>query len=801
MTRPILPGYLLVLICLGLGSVFNSAWATSNFELKLLTYNIKYSFGFQSTNGEIYDIAEAIADENPDVIALQEVGDLIREGEFERQAENLAIHLTEITGDTYEAVFLGRKDHDNNWDMPLWAESHGVSGSGDTALVSRLTLSRDPEFLMAHRDPLSAEIEFDERLAADPAYRTTGNRPFGITRATYDVPSDGGTTEVDFYSVHLKSGVDNDMERTEQMHSIERLVRPGVPAFLMGDLNAKGPEVDTFTEWKNLGEDSVKSYSAATQKKQIDWILYRNISEAQNISFYQVVDGSGDPYTWSDHTPVVLDAEYETCEPYDPAAFSATFCSGRNSGNASCGMCGVGEGGCSSDAECSSGLVCSANICAIPGTPAPVSIPRLISGLAAGGAGPFPESHYFNVSAASDMMVSINVNTSTTASVTVDAPASAWITVDGVKVARRIRLRSNVGPNVVTFKHVPISAGDHVVGVHFDSDQADLDRVWFFAANDNPYELMPFVIGNGDLQAEAFDVGGFVDLTSGNAGGAVRFEDPDIFNEAGVDFVLMDAEEELSHEILASRTTSLTLGVRYRSAIDQDVEILIDGAVVLQETLSAAADWQIKRLGDVEFLDGKSLLTIRTPAMPLAATEFEFDHYRLKRRWTSGPISGVPWPADGSRIQAEYFDIKGFEDSDDNSMDEFHYRSDTDQSGNAPDIWHFRDAFETDDPVDNRYFVWRTLVDDALIYTIEAGDASDQIVLHYASPNTTNVDVYLDAGLIGSAALPPSGGWGKHVNHWDDFVINGLDLSGGGELKLVFRDSGFNLDWIEVGTP
>ena len=106
-------------------------------------------------------------------------------------------------------------------------------------------------------------------------------------------------------------------------------------------------------------------------------------------------------------------------------------------------------------------------------------------------------------------------------------------------------------------------------------------------------------------------------------------------------------------------------------------------------------------------------------------TALDFDHYRFERFWDTGPISGVPWPADGSRIQAEYFDIKGFIDADDNSLDGFHYRSDTDPFGNAPGIWHF----------------------------------------------------------------------------WDDFVIGGLDLRGGGQLRIVFLDSGVNLDRIEVGGP
>ncbi len=200
------------------------ATATSTLNLRLMAYNIKHSFGFRGTDGEIYDIAEAIAGEVPDVIALQEIGDLIREGEFERQAENLAIHLSALTGIAYHAVFLGGKDHDNNWNMPLWEESHGVSGSAGTALVSRLVLARDPEFLVAHRDPLSEQIETAERVAADPSYTTHGNRPFGVTRATYAVPSGGVTIEVDFYSVHLISGPDNTEERAEQMHAIERLV-------------------------------------------------------------------------------------------------------------------------------------------------------------------------------------------------------------------------------------------------------------------------------------------------------------------------------------------------------------------------------------------------------------------------------------------------------------------------------------------------------------------------------------------------------------------------------------------------
>ncbi len=570
----------------------------------------------------------------------------------------------------------------------------------------------------------------------------------------------------------------------------------------MGDLNAKETEVAGFSEWKNVGDGAIRSYSATSHVKQIDWILYRNLSDASNVSFYEVKDAAGASHKWSDHTPIVLDAEYQMCEVYDPAAINPSFCANRQTGNAACGLCTVGQGGCSSDAECQGALICSVNMCAVPTSPAPVSIPRLLRNLSIGGGGPFATSHEFNVTAASDMMVSINVRNSTTASVSSGDPASAWVTVDGQKVSRRIRLRSNAGMNVVTFKHVPIAAGEHVVGVHFDSDQVDLDRVRFFTANNNPYELFPFVMGNGDLQAEAFDVGGYVDLTPGNDGGAVRFEDPDIFTDADTDYVLMDAEEELRHQISTSAATSLTLSVRYRSAHEQTVEIYSDGTLVQQESLPSQTDWTLKELGETAFAAGNSVLTFRTPAMPGTPTAFEFDHYRFQKHWRSGPISGVPWPADGSRIQAEYYDIQGFADADDNALDEYHYRGDALPSGNAPDVWHFRSDFVTDDESDNQYFIWRTSANDALEYTIDAsGQAGDQVLFHYASPNATDVEIYLDNTLLGLGTLPPSGGWGKNVNHWDDAIIGGLDLTGGGVLKLVFLDSGLNLDWIEIGTP
>ena len=264
----------------------------------------------------------------------------------------------------------------------------------------------------------------------------------------------------------------------------------------------------------------------------------------------------------------------------------------------------------------------------------------------------------------------------------------------------------------------------------------------------------------------------------------------------------MSAGEELTHEVSASAATTLKLSARYRSESEQDVEIYSDGVLVLQETLPSSSDWQIKELGHMAFPNGTSLLKIQTPTMLGTPTEFEFDHYRFERIWDSGPISGVPWPADGSRIQAEYYDIKGFEDADDNALDEFHYRSDVDASGNAPDIWHFRTDFVTDDATDNRYFVWQNSSDDALVYTIDdAGQANDQVLLHYASPNSIDFVIYLDNNVLGAGTLPPSGGWGKNVNHWDDFVLGGLDLRGGGALKIVFLDSGVNLDWIEVGTP
>ena len=777
------------------------AEATSTFPLKLMTYNLKYSFDPNGITGGTLDIAEAIAPEAPDVIALQEIGDLIREGEFERQAENLAIHLTNITGVPYHAVFLGRKDHPNNWDADLWATSHGVSGSGDTAIVSKLNLVRDPEFLVAHRDLLSAGIELVERTLDDPAYQLTGNRPFGVTRATYEVATDTGVVEVDFYSAHLQAGANKD-RRAEQMHAIERLVRPGRPAFLMGDLNSKTAELGNFSEWKNVGDGAIQSYSATGHTKQIDWILYRNLSDAVNVDFYEAKDSAGASFLWSDHTPVVLDASYTTCEAFDSANYNPNFCAARQFGNSACGLCRLGEGGCSSDSECKAGLVCSANTCSVPGSASPLSIPGRLMNLMVGGLGPFQTQHDFDITAANDMMVSIVLRTTTTVAVNVDNTASAWITIDGEKVARRIRLRSNVGLNVVTFKHVPIPAGDHVVSVHFNSDQVDLDRIRFFKANDNPYELMPFVVGNSDLQAEHFDVGGYTDLTPDNDGGAVRFEGPDIYSDNGTVYVQMDADEKLQHEMSAAEDMTLSLSMRYRSDVDQTLFVELDGAQALTGTLPATPDWQIKRLGDVSFPRGKSVLALKTHWAGGGSTGFDFDHYRFEKRWESGPVSGVPWPADGSRVQAEYYDIGGFEDADDTALDEIHYRSDADLSGNAPDIWHFRGDFVTDDPADNNWFVWKNDAEDALIYTIDtSGSASDQVTLHYATPRTIDVELYLNAALIGSTTLLPSGGWGKNVNHWDDHVISGLDLSGGGALKLVFKDSGINLDWIEIGTP
>ena len=146
-------------------------------------------------------------------------------------------------------------------------------------------------------------------------------------------------------------------------------------------------------------------------------------------------------------------------------------------------------------------------------------------------------------------------------------------------------MRSKARLNVVTFNHIPIAAGDHLVSVHIDSDKVDVDRVRLFRSKNNPFEWFPYVIGNGDVQAEASDVGAYMDLTPGNDGGAVRFDAPDVFHDAGTDYVMMAAGKELTHEVSASAATTLTTSLRHREDYEEDVEIPGDGMLALQVTL------------------------------------------------------------------------------------------------------------------------------------------------------------------------------------------------------------------------
>ena len=114
----------------------------SSQQLKVMTFNIHHgTLDDNHPNQNIDAISHMIADEEPDLVALQEVDNGTTRSNFHNQAEDIANKVSQYTGTTYYYYFIKDMDY-----------SLGEYGS---AILSKYPISDDDK----HRYPLSAQGE------------------------------------------------------------------------------------------------------------------------------------------------------------------------------------------------------------------------------------------------------------------------------------------------------------------------------------------------------------------------------------------------------------------------------------------------------------------------------------------------------------------------------------------------------------------------------------------------------------------------------------------------------------------
>jgi endonuclease/exonuclease/phosphatase family metal-dependent hydrolase len=760
-------------------------------DFKLMTYNIKNAYASNPNLGDpsMADFAATITAADPDIVALQEVSRLASGdhsyGPWEDYDniyyEDQVKTLSELTGMSYYA-FSGRADRAHSNYVDIWDDTMGVSALGGVAILSKHPFVGPPEVIDHLRD--------DVNVAAHPV--TDSNRTTSL-KVTVRLPVPGGTMLTDIYSVHLSSDA---IRRSEQGHDIDRVAHPTRPAFLMGDMNARKDELDTLPGWINpdLGSPEYLAYPSWAPVKQIDWILYRNVFALVNHGSSVAGGTDSDHQAW-----IVEPAVWQECPAFDPASPATNFCA-----LATCGACAEGQGDCDTDAECAPGLVCRANAGATWGLPAgygvceipahDVALPaRVESTYGTGGpASAYPTSQTYRVNAPQDETYSVKLRYATTAT-----DRLARLFVDGRPAARELALASTGGWGTfaeVTFKHVPLSAGDHVARIEFDGDGVNVDWANFFVANPGPFGQIPWPMP-AFIQAEDYNVGGSFGSTPGNSGNVYRFDDIDVHTkeshsqDEGGYRVIFAPGDWVEYNVDVVDPETFTLALRYASAFvsPTSVDVSINGGppttVNLPTTFSGTPAYSTAYAPGLAFPAGVSTVRLTSSG----SGGFSLDHLDFSKVWT-GAVPGVPWPVPGV-IEAENYDLTGG-------------YSDT-TAGNAGEVlrWDGVDLWFDPDAT-NDHYVWSTAAGEYLQYTIDvaATDTYDIQVKYATTHSGKTIKLLLDGvAITGNVALAPTCGWGAGGLCWSHAIAPNETLTAGTHvLRLVMNTGLHNVDHIDI---
>ncbi len=769
---------------------------------KLMTYNIKNGFAPQPVMGDpsMADFAATIAAEDPDVVALQEVSKFAS-GDYAESAcqdydnvyyEDQVKSLSALTGLTYYA-FSGSADREHSNYLDIWDETMSHRARGGVAFLSKHPFVGSPESIEFLRDEGNAVV-----------YPLVDSNRGTALKVTVRLPVPGGTMLTDLYSVHLSS---DDIRRAEEAHDIERAVHPTRPAFLLGDLNATKVELTTLPGWLDPrgASPEILSYPSSPTlpgpPRQIDWVLYRNVRTLTTAA-YDVAGG-----TDSDHQAWVLEpAIGAQCAAFDPAAPDPNFCS-----YAACGKCGEGQGACANDAQCAPGLTCHAGAGAVWGLPAGYGVCEVPAAAHAvparvestyGSSGPaniYPTSQTYRIDATQGKTYSVKLRYATTAT-----NRLARLFVDGRAVARALVLANTGAWNTfaeVTFKHVPLAAGDHVAKIEFDGDGVNVDWADFFFSNPGPFGQIPWPMP-AFIQAEDYDVDGAFDATPGNDGDAYRFGDGvDVYTkeshqqaEGGYRVAFGPSEwVEYSVDAVEAATFQLALRYAHNAVSPVSANVSINGGpatnVSLPPTYVVNPAYGVAASPGLAFPAGVS--TVRITSNYQSA--FSLDSLAFLPTAT-GPLPGTPWPVPG-RIEAENYDLGGGAHADTTA-------------GNAGNVlrWDSVDLW-FDQGVSNDHYVWSTAPGEFLQYTIDVpaapggGVANYDLKVRYATTHAGKTVKFLLDGvaITGNIALAPTCGWGGGGACWAFATAPNEPLAAGTHvLRLVMNTGLHNVDYLSI---
>lgn len=769
-------------------------------DFRLMTYNIKGASGCNPAaciDPQIWDIADVILAEAPDIVSIQEIGQWTSGDTTAYPPEPLLYEdqvrtLAELTGMPYYA-FSAHKDYANQIDKQVFLDYNGLSSQGGVAILSAYPFVGEPEVLHMPRDPRNEFLE--------PGDAWEYNRS-AVLRVTVELPVGSGTMLTDVIAAHLFSA--KQLRRIEQSHDIDRMAHPTRPAFLMGDMNEPFATLGTVTPgWHNPLATEILTYPSWGPTKQIDYTLYRNIQDLDVLAHFTAGG------TLSDHQAWGLDlAVAAQCPAFDTASPHVAFCS-----HATCAACSHGQGDCDSSAQCAPGLHCVANAGAGHGLPATYdvceipaathAIPGVVDTADHGTAGPasvYPEERLFHVSVAQDQTFGVIVDYATNQA---EGTRWAFLEVDGKRVGRVLHLRDTGGWGSdpghwykLKFRHIPLFAGDHVVRLVLSGDGVNIDDAELVVAADGPFGKIAHSMPAW-IQAEHYDVGGYHDTTPGNAGGELRTDDVDVFTKTshlqpeGGRRVVLAPDEWLEYTVDVKETDVFSMEIRYATAFDPvTVQVDIDGAdqtgpVAMPRTFIVGTPaYDSVVIPDLSFTAGERVVRVT------ASNGISLDFIRFYKDWGGHARNGAAWQVPGL-IQAEHYDFAGYSDS---------------TPGNAGSTlrWDDVDVDFGATGIENEYFVFGTAAGEWLEYTIDVlnGALPYDIDVRYATPNSTGqVRFQLDGSWLGPAiTLPSTGGWGGNGSNWARITALGnVQLTQGTHvLRVHIPTGGWNLDSIDI---
>lgn len=769
-------------------------------DFRLMTYNIKGSSGCKHSSclePHIWDFADVILAEAPDIVAIQEInqwasGDTTAYPPVPLLYEDQVKALAELTGMPYYA-FSAHKDYANQIDKQIFLDYNGLSSLGGVALLSVHPFVGEPEVLHMPRDPQNQFLEPDDAWEY--------NRSAAL-RVTVELPTAGGTMLTDIVVDHLFSA--KKLRRIEQGHDLDRMAHPTRAAFLMGDMNEPFSTLSEVTPgWHNPLTTEHLTYPSWSPTKQIDYILYRNIADLDVLAAFTAGG------TLSDHQAWILDLQVDAqCLELATSSPDLSFCS-----DATCAACTHGQGDCDSDAQCAPGLHCMADVGASHGLPASYdvceipaatdAIPGLVDTADHGTAGPasvYPAERLFQVSVAQDGTFGVMVRYATSQD---EGTRWAYLEVDGKRVGRVLHLQDTGGWGsslvqwrTLTFRHIPMFAGDHVVRLVLSGNGVNIDYAQFVESVNGPFGRIAHSMPAW-IQAEHYDVGGYYDTTAGNAGGELRTDDVDVYTKSshgqpeGGHRVVLAPGEWLEYTVDVKETDVLAMEIRYATAFSPvTVQVDIDGvdqsgAVAMPQTFSGGNPaYASVVIPDLPFPAGERVVRVT------ASNGISLDFIRFYKDWDGHARNGAAWQVPGL-IEAEHYDFGGYSDS-------------TPGNAGATLRWDDVDVDYGATGIDNQYFVFGTVAGEWLEYTIDVlnGAVQYDIDVRYATPNSSGqVRFQLDGAWLGPAiTLPSTGGWGGNGNNWARITaFSGVSLSAGRHvLRVYIPTGGWNLDSVDI---